>query len=111
MMKTGIKYGFDWNNDGIVDKWTSLYNSGETASITHTWNNAGTCYVKVKAQDEYGMESEWSNALQITIAPYTPPPPPNQKPNIEITSPLNGSTVSRILRIRGNASDDKGVEK
>ena len=30
-----IKYGFDWNNNGVVDEWTNYYASGTTASISH----------------------------------------------------------------------------
>ena len=62
-----VKYGFDWDGDDEVDDWTSLVNSGETASKSHTWTTQGNYEIKVKAQDEYGEESEWSDPLSITM--------------------------------------------
>ena len=62
-----IKYGFDWDGDDFVDEWTKLYNSGETASALHTWNKKGNYEIKVKARDEYGEESEWSDPLPISM--------------------------------------------
>ena len=105
-----IKYGFDWNNDGTADEWTNYYASGTTASISHVWNNEGTYSIKVIAEDEHGMKSEWSNVVTITITRYTPPSP-NQAPTITITSPLNGSTVNGTITIKGTASDDNNVVK
>jgi len=105
-----IKYGIDWNNDGNVDEWTGYYNSGTTASISHVWNNDGTYFIKAIAEDEFGMKSEWSNVLQIVITEYVPPPI-NQPPSIEITSPQNNATVNGTITIHGNAGDDKSVLK
>ncbi len=62
-----VKYGFDWDGDDQVDDWTSLVNSGESASKSHTWTTQGNYEIKVKAQDEYGAESEWSDPLSITM--------------------------------------------
>jgi len=62
-----IKYGWDWNNDGIVDEWTILYNSGEMVSTPHSWSSAGIYAIKVKAQDEHGAESEWSDPMYIIM--------------------------------------------
>ena len=105
-----IRYGFDWDNDGIVNEWTNWYNSGVKVFVSHLWNSEGIYYVKVIAEDEYGMKSEWSNIHQITIMQYIPPPPTNHPPSIEITSPANGSIVSGIITIQGMASDKDGNE-
>ena len=101
-----IRYGLDWNNDGIVDEWTLFYNSGTTASVTHVWNSEGTYYVKAVAEDEYGLQGEWSEARAIIITQYSPP---NQPPTVEITSPSNGSTVSGIVEIQGISNDPDGI--
>jgi hypothetical protein len=34
--------------------------SGETASAKHIWNNTGTFNLRVKAEDKYGAESDWT---------------------------------------------------
>ena len=107
-----IKYGFDWDNDGIVDERTGYYDSGATVSISHTWSNEGTYPINVIAEDEHGMESEWSNVKNIVISKYVPPSPPqNQPPTIEITSPSNNATVNGTITIKGIASDDEQVVK
>ena len=75
-----IKYGFDWNNDGLADEWTDYYAAGTEGSISHSWNSEGAYYIKVKAKDEWGAESEWSNVKVINIQKYIPPPPPPKSP-------------------------------
>jgi len=62
-----LKYGFDWDGDDQVDDWTSLVDSGESASKSHAWTTQGNYEIKVKAQDEYGEESEWSDPLSISM--------------------------------------------
>jgi hypothetical protein len=62
-----VKYGFDWDGDDQVDDWTTLVNSGEIASKSHTWTTQGTYEIKVKAQDEYGEDSVWSDPLSISM--------------------------------------------
>ena len=75
-----IKYGFDWNNDGLADEWTDYYAAGTEGSMSHSWNSEGAYYIKVKAKDEWGAESEWSNVKVINIQKYIPPPPPPKSP-------------------------------
>ncbi len=60
-----VKYCFDWG-DG-TSTWTEFYNSGEIVSESHTWNAQGDFNIKVKAQDEYGEESLWSDPLVVSM--------------------------------------------
>ena len=55
-----IKYGWDWNGDGIVDEWTIYNPSGSTISTSHTWTSEGTYNIKVKAEDSIGAQSAFS---------------------------------------------------
>ncbi|MBC7128189.1 MAG: hypothetical protein H5T45_00440 [Thermoplasmatales archaeon] len=64
-----LQYGWDWNSDAIVDEWTGFYNSGEKAIISHKWDKRGSYEIRVRARDENGFESEWSDPLAIS-APY-----------------------------------------
>ncbi len=68
-----VRYKFDWD-DGTQSSWTNWVNSGQSASKSKTWNNAGTYYVKAKAQDENGEESSWSSAKTVTITNPGGPP-------------------------------------
>jgi len=60
-----VQYGWDWDGDGTVDEWTSFYPSGEVVSVNHTWNERGKYEVRVKARNEYGLESKWSDPLKV----------------------------------------------
>ena len=70
-----IRYGWDWNGDGTVDEWTeNYYQSGREANITHSWDEAGTYYVMVIAEDVVGEQSSFSSPLSVSIgnAPGAP---------------------------------------
>ena len=79
-----ISYKFDWG-DGTTSDWLGPLPSGQEINANHEWNCGGTYYVKVKAKDELGKESGWSQPpLEVTITndpPYQP-----SKPN----GPTNG---------------------
>lgn len=70
-----IRYGWDWNGDESVDQWTSLYPSNMSITVSHMWEHAGLYNVSVKAEDEHGEQSNFSDIYQVTIyndPPYTP---------------------------------------
>lgn len=62
-----IQYGWDWNGDKRVDDWSDFLNSGEICYESHTWNEKNTYTIYVKAMDERGMESDWSEGLTVAI--------------------------------------------
>lgn len=55
-----LYYMIDWDDGNITD-WKGTYNSGETVNISHVWSNKGTYFIKVKAKDIHGAESDWSS--------------------------------------------------
>jgi len=67
-----ISYFIDWD-DGSTSSWSSFISSGDTYSSNHIWNKEGSYNLKVKAKDEHGDESEWSNLL-IDIKKDSVPP-------------------------------------
>jgi len=62
-----IQYGWDWDGDKNIDEWTDFFDSGETCTVSHSWDEQGTYLIYVKAMDEHGGESEWSEPLVVTI--------------------------------------------
>ncbi|UCB59438.1 MAG: right-handed parallel beta-helix repeat-containing protein [Thermoplasmatales archaeon] len=62
-----IQYGWDWDGDLRVDFWSDFYESGETCTATHSWNEKGTYLIYVIAMDIRGIESDWSEPLPISI--------------------------------------------
>jgi hypothetical protein len=43
------------------------WNSGETVKITHKWTKSGIYMVKARVMDEYGLWSEWSDPLSVSM--------------------------------------------
>jgi hypothetical protein len=81
------KFNFD---DGSPLEWTSYSDSGDTVSVTHTFESPGIYDIRVKAKDENGQESGWSNALEVWL--WTFVPIGNEPPNTpqSITSSISG---------------------
>ncbi len=61
-----IYYKFNWG-DNTTSNWIGPYSSGETISTTNQWPEKGVYEVRVKARDENGGESAWSDPHQINI--------------------------------------------
>jgi hypothetical protein len=61
-----ISYLFDWG-DGTDSGWIGPYNSNDIASASHSWTDKGNYQIKVKAKDNFGHESDWSEPLSISM--------------------------------------------
>ncbi len=61
-----IYYLFDWG-DGTDSGWVGPYNSGDQVIVSNRWYNKGIYSVIVKAKDETGIESLWSDPLIVKI--------------------------------------------
>lgn len=61
-----IYYLFDWG-DGTDSGWIGPYESGQTATASHIWDNPGAYPIKVKAKDTVGEESVWSEPLSLVM--------------------------------------------
>ena len=62
-----VNYYVDWG-DGSNSGWDGPYNSGESATLSHKWDDTKTYTIKVKAKDASGEESNWKT-LKVTM-PY-----------------------------------------
>ncbi|MEW5761260.1 MAG: hypothetical protein AB1779_10905, partial [Candidatus Thermoplasmatota archaeon] len=60
-----INYTFSWGDETYDN--TDSYISGAQVQCSHIWYLVGTYEVKVKAFDENGAESAWSNSIFIEI--------------------------------------------
>jgi hypothetical protein len=71
-----IRYGVDWNNDGIVDEWvpaTGYVTSGTSQPKTHIFSTVGTNSFQVLTQDSNGANSGWTGSSISCAAPVQPP--------------------------------------
>lgn len=64
-----IYYKFDFD-DGDVSDWCGPKASGVDFRLQHDWDEKGTYFVKAKAKDEHGAESEWGT-LKVTVPKTT----------------------------------------
>jgi len=76
-----VTYGWDWKGDGVVDEGTGYYPSGVMVSTPHSWDTAGTYFVRVTSQDSHRVQSSLSPPLVVNISGVDNPP------NISITKP------------------------
>jgi hypothetical protein len=96
-----VRFGWDWDGDGIVDEVTAFVASGETKQTSHTWTAPGTYSVKVKAEDDKGAESSFSPALVVTVSENNPPLKPS------LTGPSQGKQGNSYT-FYGSTTDPEG---
>ncbi|MBC7080925.1 MAG: PKD domain-containing protein [Thermoplasmatales archaeon] len=60
-----IYYIFDWGDGAITQ--VGPFESGATATAIHTWERSGNYIVRVRAKDEHGAVSEWSDSLPVRM--------------------------------------------
>lgn len=58
---------WDWG-DGNFSDWMGPYSSGQIASASHTWTQTGIYELRAKLKDQYDAESNWSEALALSIS-------------------------------------------
>lgn len=61
-----VFYLWNWG-DGSNSGWIGTYNSEEVCYMSHSWDEEGEYEIKVKAKDEHGKESDWSDPLEVTM--------------------------------------------
>lgn len=67
-----VSFQFDWG-DGSDLEWTGNVASGDTVTVSHTYDSLGVYQVRVKAKDVHGAYSEYSDSLSVEIIPPTIP--------------------------------------
>ena len=61
-----LYYKFNWG-DGTDSGWVGPYDSGRQGSAKHTWTSKDSYEIKVKSKDEYGLETDWSEPLLVSM--------------------------------------------
>jgi hypothetical protein len=65
-----VYYRWDWGDDSL-SSWLGPYESDMTVNTSRSWTEAGAYEIRVKARDEHGEESDWSNGLSVSIVEPT----------------------------------------
>lgn len=61
-----LYYQWSWG-DGETSDWLGPYSTSQLCTTSHTWEIKGSYLIKVKAKDEWGMETDWSEPLTIRM--------------------------------------------
>lgn len=61
-----LYYWFEWG-DGTNTGWLGPYDSGVMVEAYHIWSDRGDYEIRVKAKDEHGAQSVWSDPLPISV--------------------------------------------
>ena len=61
-----VLYLFDWGDDEYSG-WLGPFESGEVCEAQHSWSAKGDYEIRVKAKDEHGVQSEWSDPLSVSM--------------------------------------------
>jgi len=63
-----IWYKWYWNEPiNETSEWIGPFTSGQTMTTSHVWDEQGDYSIRVKAKDEHDAESEWSDALVVSM--------------------------------------------
>jgi len=63
-----VYYKWYWNDKiNETSGWLGPYDSGDTVTASHIWEEKGDYNIRVKAKDVHGEESPWSDPLPITM--------------------------------------------
>jgi len=73
-----VKYFIDWDDGTTIE--TDYYESGETATETHSWTENKDYYITARAIDTEGKEGEWSE-YHIRLGDQPPGKPDMYGPN------------------------------
>src|SRR5262245_49351285 len=96
----GVQFKLDGANLGGEDgssPYTATWNTANSSNGTHT--------LVAVARSVLGLTFT-SNPVTVTV--NNAPPPDTTPPNVSITSPGNGATVSGTITVTANASDNVG---
>jgi hypothetical protein len=62
-----VRLRFDWG-DGSLSNWTGFVGSNTSVTVSHAWGNVSTSVIRVIAQDAAGLNSSWSDPLNVTVS-------------------------------------------
>jgi hypothetical protein len=62
-----IRLGVDWGDGNL--EWTGYNSSGTSLEVSHLYELPGVYEVKAMSEDEFGLQSEWSRSISVSVFP------------------------------------------
>ena len=95
--------GADPDGDELTYTWSYSGNTYSGQSAELTFDATGTCEVQLLVEDGYGGSAHDT----ATVIVYDPDAPVDQvPPEVSFTAPSSGDTLSGVVNIQGNITDD-----
>ena len=102
-----LRYQIDWD-DGSCSEWSDYVLSNETVSFTKTFGDGSTYNLSVRAQDEHGLNSSWSETYLIMVS-YVNESDTDPKNDAEIVAEINNETGEAQFSINKTDVDSKNT--
>ena len=61
-----LSYSYLWDDGNLT--FVEWINSDDTTSASYSWGRIGSYDIKVRARDQYGFVSDWSDPLSVTMS-------------------------------------------
>ncbi|HMA83066.1 MAG TPA: PKD domain-containing protein, partial [Candidatus Thermoplasmatota archaeon] len=102
-----IRFQIDWN-DGSMSSWSTFVSSNETMIFTKSFTEVREYDVRVRAQDESGMNSSWSEAFTVIVSNEQEEETEEDSEDSGIVATVNNETGETQFSIENDASNLQG---
>ncbi len=102
-----LRYQMNWD-DGSRSEWSDYVLSNETVSFTKTFGDRSTYNLSVRAQDEHGLNSSWSEPYLIMVS-YVNESDTDPKNDAEIVAEVDNETGEAQFSINKTEIDSKNT--
>jgi len=97
-----IRFQINWD-DGSISNWSRFVSSNETVTFTKSFSKSKDYKIRVRAQDEIGLNSSWSNELIVNVS--CKKNETEESENSEIVATVNSETGETQFFIKNDTSD------
>lgn len=85
-----IRFQLQWNEE-TMSNWSDFVNGNETVEFTFVFHEETRYQLRVRCQDEQGLNSTWSDTLDVVVSAINESSSNNQD-DIEIQADVNNTT-------------------
>lgn len=101
-----VAYLIDWDKDSVTDlrlPTANYINSGTTQTVNYSWSTLGSKSFQVRAIDDKGNLSGWTeHSIVVTDATVTPPAPPQISLAVDKSLIRTGEQARVTVKITAN---------
>ena len=99
-----IRFQIDWDN-GSMSSWSTFVSSNETVTFSKSFTEVKEYEIRVRAQDESGMNSSWSEVFTVSVTNEQERETEENTENDGIVATVNNQTGETQFTIENDESD------